>query len=233
MKQPRLSNIIIAMIACSCPAEAALPDIPAVVCPESFGQIQKVAFQRLYKADGTRNSFGGTGQGALPITSLASWTAKLAAENDEKIVISPFIQAPTNEPGGARVFGGGNETLGGIEMIVGREPNAFNGVFRMIPQSIIKEIKKLQCESYADNLGIYLFDENGAIESIGDGTGVASTVRYAIPIRSLFISDKGHGGLEAPDNNLVQWVFLPNYSDDIRIDMPTDFNPLTGLRPAA
>ena len=42
---------------CACPAATALTTIPAVGCAESFGQIQKVAFMRLKKADGTVNSF--------------------------------------------------------------------------------------------------------------------------------------------------------------------------------
>lgn len=217
---------------CACPAEEALPNIPGQTCAETFGQIQKVAFQRLYKPDGSRNSFGGTGQGALPIGELASWTPKLTAADSTKIVVTPMIQAPTQEAGAARTFGGGNETLDGIEMIVGREPNAFTGVFRAVPQHIIAAIKALQCEAMADNLGVYLFDENGAIESEGDGD-LASTVRYPIPIKSLFIGDKTHGGLEAPDSNGIQWVFLPNYSDNLRIDKPTDFNPLRQLRAPA
>lgn len=31
-----------------------MPDIPVSNCPESFGQIQKVAFQRLYKNTGEK-----------------------------------------------------------------------------------------------------------------------------------------------------------------------------------
>ena len=42
---------------CKCPAGTALPDIPVSNCPEGFGQIQKVAFQRLYKSTGEKNSF--------------------------------------------------------------------------------------------------------------------------------------------------------------------------------
>jgi hypothetical protein len=145
------------MITCKCPAAASLPDIPAVKCAESFGQIQKVAFQRLTKDDGSKNSF--TTEKA--ITLLASWTPLLSAANSTKIVVSPYIQAPTNEAGAARTFGGGNETLGGVEEIIGREPNPFTGVMRKIPQSVIKAMKELQCESWADNLGVYLFDENG------------------------------------------------------------------------
>lgn len=213
------------MITCKCPAAASLPNIPAVKCTESFGQIQKVAFQRLTKDDGSKNSF--TSEKA--ITLLASWTSLLAAANSTKIVVSPYIQAPTNEAGAARTFGGGNETLGGVEEIIGREPNPFTGVMRKIPQSVIKVMKELQCESWSDNLGVYLFDENGSIEAIQDET--TPTTYYPIPIRSLFIGDKTHGGLEAPDSNAIQWAFLPNYSDDLTIVVP-NFNPLTDLKPA-
>ena len=211
---------------CKCPAGTALPDIPVSNCPESFGQIQKVAFQRLYKSTGEKNSFK-TDAG---IKKKASWTPLLSADDDTKIVISPYIQAPTAEAGAARTFGGGNETLGGVEEIVGREPTPFTGVMRKLPQKIIKALKELQCESWGDNLGVYLFDENGAIGAIQDEK--TATTHYPIPIRSLFIGDKTLGGYEAPDSNNIQWAFLPNWSDDLAIIVPEDFNPLTDLKAA-
>ena len=220
------------MNVCSCPAAASLSTIPAVQCTESFGQIQKVAFMRLALADGTKNEFvDGASTG---IDKLAAWTAKMALTTGGKAVISPYIQAPTNEPGAARTFGGGNETLGGVEIVIGREPSTFTGVLRGIPQSVIKVMKELQCEAQADNLGVFLFDENGNIEAIKVTTpGTTPTISYRpIPIRSLFIGDKGFGGLEAPDSNAISWSFLPNYSDNLAIVTPTDFNPLTDLVPA-
>lgn len=203
-----------------------MPDIPVSNCPESFGQIQKVAFQRLYKSNGEKNSFTTT----AGIGKKASWTPLLSADDDTKIVISPYIQAPTAEAGAARTFGGGNETLGGIEEIVGREPTPFTGVMRKLPQKIIKALKELQCEGWGDNLGVYLFDENGAIGAIQDAK--TATTHYPIPIRSLFIGDKTLGGYEAPDSNNIQWAFLPNWSDDLAIIVPEDFNPLTDLKAA-
>lgn len=210
------------MISCQCPAASALTTIPAQGCAESFGQIQKVAFQRL-TSGGTKNSFGTPND----IKVLASWTAAMAASDSTKVVISPYIQAPTVEAGAARTFGGGNETLGGVEQVIGREPTPFTGVMRAVKQTVIKAMKDLQCEAMADNLGVYLFDENGNICAVQDGTTF-----YPIPIRSLFIGDKTFGGLEAPDSNAIQWTFLPNYSDDLGIVAPTDFNPLTDLVPA-
>ena len=208
------------MAICKCPA-VALPNIPDFTCAESFGQIQKVAFQRLYKSDGEKNSFTTTEVG-----KKASWIPLLSASDDTKVVVSPYIQAPTAEAGAPRTFGGGNETLGGIEEIIGREPTPFTAVMRKMPQSLIKALKDLQCESDSQNLGVYLFDENGAIGALQD----PKTMYYPIPIRSLFIGDKTLGGLEAPDSNAIQWAFLPNWSDDLAIIVPEDFNPLTDLK---
>lgn len=211
------------MSICKCPASTALTSITAVTCGESFGQIQKVAFCRIYSSGNTKNSF----TTAAAIELLASWTAKTSAADGTKVVVSPYVQAPTSEAGAPRTFGGGNETLGGVEEIIGREPTTFTAVMRKIPQSVIKEMKDLQCESWNDNLGVFLFDENGNIEAIQDES--VATTFYPIPIRSLFIGDKNHGGLEEPDSNAIQWSFLPNYSDNLAIVTPSDFNPLTDL----
>lgn len=218
------------MAICKCPAAAALPNIPNFTCTENFGQIQKVAFQRLYKNTGEKNSFTDTAD----IGYIASWTPLLSASDDTKVVVSPYIQAPTAEAGAPRTFGGGNETLGGIEEIIGREPTTFTAVMRKMPQSLIKALKDLQCESDSQNLGVYLFDENGAIGALQDPTTTTTTKKthYPIPIRSLFIGDKTLGGLEAPDSNAIQWTFLPNWSDDLAIIVP-DFNPLTDLKNGA
>lgn len=215
------------MQVCSCPAASALTTIPAATCAENFGQIQKIAFMRLKKADGTVNSFTSTNS----ILLKASWTAAMALTDGGKVVVSPYVQAPSQDGGDARTFGGGNETLGGIEIVIGRNPTTFNAVMRSVPQSVIKAMKDLQCEALGGNLGVFLFDENGAIECIKDGT--TATTFYPIPIRSLFIGDKIHGGLESPDSNALQFAFEPNYSDQLSIQKPTDFNPLTDLVPAS
>ncbi len=210
---------------CKCPAAAALPNVTPAKCPESFGQIQKVAFQRIYKDDNTKNSF----TDEKPITALASWTTLLTAADGTKVVVSPYIEAPAAEAGEPLTFGGGNDTLGGIEEIIGRNPTSFTAVIRKQPQSVIKALKEMQCESWADNLGIYLFDENGAIGAIKDEA--EADTYYPIPIRSLFIGDKTLGGLEAPDSNAIQWQFKPNWSDDLAI-VEAKFNPLTDLKVA-
>jgi len=211
---------------CQCPAAAAISTIPVVTCPENFGQIQKVAFQRLRKADGTKNSF----TNAAAITALASWAALLAATDGSKIVVSPYINSPADSGGDARRSSGGNDDLGGIAEVLGGNPVQFDGVLRSVPQSVIKTMKELECEANAGNLGVFLFDENGKIEALQDQT--TATTYYPIPIRGLFIGSKIHGNFDAKDSNAISWQYPDNYSDDLVIVAPTDFNPLTDLVPA-
>lgn len=212
---------------CQCPAAAAIATIPNVTCPENFGQIQKVAFQRLRKADGTKNSF----TNAASILLKASWTALLAAADGSKIVVTPYINAPADSGGDARMTSGGNDDLGGVAQVLGGNPVQFDGSLRSIPQSVIKTMKSLQCEANAGNLGVFLFDENGKIEAIKDATD--ADTYYPIPIRALFIGSKIHGNFDAKDSNAISWQYPDNYSDDLAILAPTDFNPLTDLVPAS
>ena len=209
------------MLTCSCPAASALTSIDAVNCAQNFGQIQKLAFQRLRDAEGSRNSFTDTAS----ILYLASWTKYLTAYDATKIVVTPYINNPTTEAGEARTVGGGNESLGGIETIIGSNPTTFTSVLNGMPQSVIKQLKTLMCEAQVNNLGVYLFNEAGQIACIQDVAGNF----YPIPIRSLFVGDKNFGGFEGLDTNALSFSFPPIYSDDMVIVTPGDFNPLTDL----
>ena len=212
---------------CQCPAAAAIATIPNVTCPENFGQIQKVAFQRLRKADGTKNRFdSSTGHG---IQTLASWEDLLAALDGSKVVVSPFINSHADSGGDARMTSGGNDDLGGIAEVLGGNPVQFDGQIRGVPQSVIKAMKELQCEANAGNLGVFLFDENGKIEAIQDAAN--PDVHYPIPIRALFIGSKIHGNFDAKDSNAISWQYPDNYSDNLVIVTPNNFNPLTDLIP--
>ena len=90
---------------CNCPADAALPSIVLSECLESFGQIQN-SFFSVFTTPGVKNTI------ATPLLK-ASWTALLSATAGTKIVVSPYVENPTSEPGAARKFGGGNATLNG------------------------------------------------------------------------------------------------------------------------
>lgn len=205
---------------CGCPAGRHLNDLVIAECKESFGQIQKVLFMRIYSSNGVKNTIT-----AETMKAKAKMTPLFTAADGTKLVISPYIQNPTTDPGDARTFGGGNQTLGGIEIVIGREPTTFSGVIYQEAQSVIKTLKSYSCEK----IGVMLIDENGnigAIDAAGTGTSYEP-----IPVDKFFIGDKKLGGYEEPDSNTISWSFFPNWSDDLVLIKSDDFdyNPLTDL----
>ena len=205
------------MSMCSCPAGAALPQIPNASCPQDWGQTQKIIFQRIFKTAGTKNSF----TSSTDIKQLSSWTALFSASDGTKCVITPYVEAPTSDGGDAITFGGGNDTVGGTTKVIGRNPVNMSFVIRQMTQDVIKALKGLQCE---DELGVYLVNGDGQILALSS----AENTYTPIPIRSLFISDLKLMGLDNPDENSLSFSFLPNWSDDAKVVTP-DFNPLTDL----
>lgn len=204
---------------CGCPLGPSLENLAIPECMENLGQIQKAIFQRISGADGLNG---------LPLSESGTRLTKssmetfLSAKDATKIVISPYINNPTTEPGAARTFGGGNQTPDGIEIVLGREPTTFTSALYQMPQSVIKTLKTYQCE----NVGVYLIDGNGAIAGLKSGTKL-----MPIPIRGLFVGDKKLGGFDEVDSNALEWKFNPDWSDDLYIVKPSemDFNALTEL----
>ena len=206
---------------CGCPAGAHLADLTIAECKESLGQIQKIIIQRINKSTGAVNTIA-----KAELASKAKMAALATASDGTKIIISPYIQNPTVEPGEARTFGGGNQTLGGIEIVIGREPTTFEGTIYQESQATIKTMKEYSCET----IGVYLIDENGNIGCIADNP--SSPVNYSpIPVGKFFVGDKKLGGFEEPDSNTIQWSFYPNWSDNLVIVKASelDYNPLTDL----
>ena len=198
------------MITNCCPAATALPTIPAEACAQNFGQIQKIIFQRIMNGNAKNSIADGTSAGNAGL--LASWTALKTANDDTKIAVTPFIEAPADDGGDARTFGGGNDTLNGIEIIIGSNPVNFTCRLNGKKQDIIAELKKLMCEALANNLGVYLVNENGNIEGIKDGGNW-----YPIPVQRLFVGDKLHGNFDGPDYNNMSFSFAPGYSDKLDV----------------
>ena len=204
---------------CGCPAGAHIADLDNVQCKEGLGQIQKLYFQRRYKTAGTLNSIDDP-------TKKASWTTLLSAADGSKVTVSPDLYEPTTEVGASRTFGSGNQVLGGVPIVLGREATSFTGTFYEVAQSIIKQLKTYECEDIA----VWLIDENGNIGCLADDP--AEPAAYMpIPVRSFFVGDKNLGGFEEPDSNDISFSFLPNWSDNLVIVKrdSLDFNPLTDL----
>ena len=206
------------MSACSCPAGTAIASVPNASCPQDFGQIQKVIFQRIFSSGTTKNSMT-----QANAKLQASWTALFAANNGTKAVITPYVEAPASDGGDAITYGGGNDTVGGVTKVIGRNPVNMTFALRQIEQTIAKALKKLMCEI----VGVYLINGDGQIMGIGDSASTPNL--YPIPINSLFVGDLKLNGLDSPDENALSFSFAPNWSDDAVVITPTDFNPLTDL----
>ena len=197
-------------LTCQCPASTPLTTINVVTCAERFGQIQKIIFQRL---DGGNNKIQ-DGTEAGKAGKYATWSPFFlnTLTGDTKMVITPYVENPTDDGGDAKTVGGGNESLNGVERIIGSNPVNFSCRLNNVPQNVVAEIKALMCECLGGNLGVYLINENGQIEGL-----LKSGYWYPIPIQRLFVSDKHHGGLEADDYNDLSFAFAPGYSDNLDI----------------
>ena len=166
-----------------CPTN--LPPIPNMTCGIRYGQVQKVAFTRVVNLFSNAN----------PITDLASWTAFLSAEDSTKIVVTPYVEAPTMEGGDEKTFGGGNATLDGIIMVLGSQPIRMSFALRNYPQAIISALKVL---TKIKDLGVFLFNDNGGIICLQEGG-----TYLPIPIRALFVGDLILSGRTQPDRNTM------------------------------
>mgnify|MGYP003470124103 FL=1 len=192
-----------------CPTN--LPPIPNMTCGIRYGQVQKIAFTRI------GNLFSNSSN---PITDLASWTAFLSAEDSTKIVVTPYVEAPTMEGGDEKTFGGGNTTLDGIIMVLGSQPIRMSFALRNYPQTIISALKVL---TKIKDLGVFLFNDNGGIICLQEGG-----TYLPIPIRALFVGDLILSGRIQPDRNTMKFSFKSNYSDKLVVVKP-NFSPVNDL----
>ena len=190
-----------------------LPSIPNDTSIERIGQIQKLYFQRTFSTGVTKNTI------ANP-EKKASWTPLLTATDGTKVSVTPYISEPTNEAGEARTYGGGNATLNGIAIRLGRGAAPFKAKLLEIKQGVVKELKKLEGET----LSVITVNEYGKLIMKKDGADY-----MGFPIRQLYIGDKKLGGYEEVDANMIEFSFNPSWSDDLVIVDPDDFDPLTDL----
>jgi hypothetical protein len=203
---------------CTCPLGNEISDITIPSCPEYLGQIQKVIFQRTYSSGSTENKFV---VASTDPAILASWTTVLTATDATKAVVSTYLNNPTMETGEPTTYGGGNATVGGKEIILSPNASVFKAELHNIPQSTIKEYKDLRCEA----LSVYFINEQGQV--IGDGEGGSTNFKgIKLQTETMDVSDKTFGGRENPDMNMLRFSLPANWSDNLSVVTPTDFNGL-------
>lgn len=206
---------------CGCPPAAAITAIPTEECLLKIRQVQGFGVQRTRNAGVLNEIDISTDNPNL----LATWTALKAAADSTKVQFSPFVAEPTSEAGEARTYGGGNQTLNGLELTLGRAATPFSCKLLDTYQNVVKALKSYECEAA---LSVFLLTELGAIVGLVDDHDTPTKFR-GIPIQSFFVSDLTLGGYEAPEQNMVSWSFLANWSDYLYQVAPADFDALTQL----
>ena len=206
------------MATCSCPLPAAIPDIGTFDCPVNFGQIVKIAFQRI---DDANNIFDDAASPAPnPITAKASWDAFIAAADNTKMQVSPIFSNFSIPAGEAITEGGGdNSTVDGAVLTVGAGSISASGEFRMLPGSIKTDLDALSCEG---KLGVYFINGDGAVIARKiSGTTAGTDMKYGpLPISNFFISDRDHQGYATQDKFNFSFLLQPGWSDDAEIVVP-------------
>lgn len=204
------------LLNCSCPLPSAIGNITTQTCPENFGQIQKIIFQR--------SGFTFDGTAGKDITLLADWQTLKTATDGTKAQVTPFIYAPTITAGDSITNGGGdNSTLNGVAELVGVNSSAFEGLFKGLNATAISELVAYACEN---DLVAYFINKSQKI--ICAETTLASAVYTGIGIQELFIGDKSNLGLATKDENKISFAIPDGWSKTVKVITPV-FNPLTAI----
>lgn len=180
-----------------CPTPTGLASSVTVLndCPEDVGQIQKMIFWR------RGNSIPSVATALISTT----WTTLLAAVDDTKAIASPFvanIELPVSE---SREFGGGNETRWSSPIRKGGSAPTITASMYQEDQDVITNLKALACES----LDVLFVNESNQL--IYDDIG-GVVYGFQIAESSFNVSDKGIGGQDDADVNIMTFNLKPNWS---------------------
>jgi hypothetical protein len=216
---------------CDCPGAPALTTILRPTCKQNLGQLQRFLFQRpgfVFDANAVDPAEPN------PIALLASWTPLFAANDDTKVVSSPYVENFVI-PRAERITegGGDNTTIDGREIHLGWGAISALGQVAEVPGNIIKSIKKLMCEA---DLVVYPINQYGqiiGIDAVGlPESGAPSGSVAGIPISSFFVSDLDNNGINTRDKGDFGFSLDFGWRDDLVMIKPTDFNAKTALWPA-
>lgn len=200
-----------------CPPPTALASVPTQECPVRFDQICKFGFQRMQAAP----SFTTT-----TLLAQATWTPLLAATDDTKIIISPYVSNFVIPPGEVLKEGGNdNTTLNGIPRLNGLGFVACTGQLQDIESAVAEALRALASESALQagvtNLWMYMFNRFGQII-----TDIDSTNAPGIPVYNVCAGDTGTEGFNKSNINNFTFDLAPGWSRKVKMFTPS-FNPLT------
>jgi hypothetical protein len=194
-----------AITVCQCPVSTCLTSIITSVnaCKVEPGQIQKLIFWR----------HGQYLTAAASAISSAVWTIKLAATNDTKAVVSPFVSLVI-PPSEIREVGSGNEVKDGIPIQIGTLPVKCEGHIWQSDQTTISNLKKLSCE----DLDVLFINESNQLVYNANNSRVEG-----FPITSFFVSDLSTGSFTDGSKNMFSFYLAGGWSDKLTLTAATTF----------
>ena len=203
----------------NCPLPAVIPDGIETDCPEIFGQICKIAFQKIQPIPSFTK---------ITIGLKATWTPLLAASADTKIVLSPLISNFVI-PASALLSEGGNDntTINGIRNVRGLGTVTATGILKNISALTKKAIQGLFPFTKAPAPGItllwaYYITTDGKVICKSDGSG--------FPVYNLALTDPKLEGFNKDNDFDLSLDMEGNWSDDFST-VVTDFKPMTFKNP--
>lgn len=202
---------------CDPACETELESIPRSQCAFNLGQIIRIGVRRV-DLEGDP-AFPGLAE----IQDVEQWQARLDADDDSKIVITPIIEGLTIPASTAILEGGDdNSTLDGMPISVGgSSPRSETGMIRSIEAAIRVALKKIQCHQTLDRpLEVFFFNNAGRIIANlhTDNAGYAG-----IPVGAFFVGDPAIEGLNTDDKTPIGFSLAYGWADRLRSIAP-DFN---------
>lgn len=197
-----------------CPLPAYLADVPSNDCPTKFDQIQRILFTRLSSTPFTETD----------ILLEATWTPRMIATDDEKIIGTPKISGmvlPVVEP--IKNGGNDNSTIDGVPELVGLGFGAISLQIRNVSSAQAKALRALASESVGEtNLGAYFVNRLGEI--IYDLVG---TNAQPFPVYNVAVGDIASEGFNANNVLPISFDLPPGWSQNFAMKKITAFNVLT------
>lgn len=212
-----------------CPLPTELNDIDQPTCPEKFGQIQRLAFRMVQDPAAATPTFATVAD----LTDKTKWTAALAATDEMKIVITPFISGFVIPPGTPiKEEGNNNNTVNGIALLQGWNNAAVTGRFLNLSTAIADQLRALTPFSAITpgftNLEMFMFTESGQI--------LYSLWKDAVKpngfeVFNFVVPSVGTEGLNKPNVHNMELEMLGTWDKKLGVANPTKlttgaWNPL-------
>lgn len=198
------------MKTCTCPASSVAPSLSVIdPCPVNTGQIQRYI---LVDRD--------TEYPIASLTAQTFWAAKQIASDTSKAVFSPLLGNPEFEPGEPTEFGGGNETVDGVPLVVGYEPTTFSFRHYSLQKGMAAELREFACRV---NDAFYVNENRQIIYN-----AKSATTATGFSVQSYSLSDRKPGGYAEPDYNNGKIMHPEEWSDNYTMtEKITAWNPLS------